>query len=735
MPALENPENPMTQHVEPTETIAQREPAATPRVRVVVAEDHPEFRELLCEMLRLDPNVEVIGEARDGWEALASASRLTPDVLLLDLDLPGLSGLEVLTLVRWKSLHTHVIIVSGHDEEEIVKEALKGGAKGYVVKGGVADLGRAILAVQRGEIWVPRRVLARVIEELLAPPSDQGVAEQEPATGTSGPPLPSAGSGLSRHALARAWAFVAMLLVAGLFIPYLHAVPPGLQQARTGFANALSSPVPETAISLLVLLALRWPAWALAVFFTTAPLANGLVAWLLLGDPDLHRKTGIFWVEPLFLCIALGLLARRVIGWDREPAERPDGGAGLYAVAVLASLALAIPSTLGGWGHLAPAWQALPWMDQLSPYHSLRAGLFILACLLWYRVTTTSLRTPTAILLACRGWLVGALLTGTYGVWVWIRRPRGFYSGIESVLDDPNSYASYLVLTLFIAWGATRSEQARGGRCLAWAVLAVTALMLPVSGSRIAIIAATLCGGIAWTMLAPSRRARWLRVAALTGLAGAILALSLIEGKFAPDEHPSLLSGRKLYALYRVAQAMDPGFVMSVWRDTRQAMWAAGIRMVADRPAFGQGPGTFVAKLGRFYRASDGGMKPAHENAHNYFIQVAAETGLLGLAGFLWVVGTVLLAGLTRGPHDDRTVPRLLALGIVGYLITAFTGHPLVLSEQAFLFWGGLGMLKACAERERAPFSVPVLAPGELGLLRPLPHRSRPPATGAPVRG
>jgi len=135
--------------------------------RVVIAEDHPQYRELLCEQLRLSPDLEVVGEARDAWEAIAAVGKQAPDVLTLDLDLPGMSGLDVLRVVRWYSPKTQVIMLSGHAEEEVVLEALKHGARGYVVKGEGTDLAKAIRAVQRGEVWARRRVLARVLEELV----------------------------------------------------------------------------------------------------------------------------------------------------------------------------------------------------------------------------------------------------------------------------------------------------------------------------------------------------------------------------------------------------------------------------------------------------------------------------------------------------------------------------------------------------------------------------------------
>jgi O-antigen ligase len=152
---------------------------------------------------------------------------------------------------------------------------------------------------------------------------------------------------------------------------------------------------------------------------------------------------------------------------------------------------------------------------------------------------------------------------------------------------------------------------------------------------------------------------------------------------------------------------MDTEFVLNVWRGGRRPILVAGIRMAGEKPIFGQGPGTFYSKLGDYFRPGDGGYRPPHENAHNYFVQVAAETGMLGLAGFLWIVASGLVAGFSRAPEEERLRARLLAIGIVGYLITAFTGHPLLLSEQAFLFWGSLGILAACARLGHVAPNVP----------------------------
>jgi DNA-binding NarL/FixJ family response regulator len=153
-------------------------------IQVVVAEDYLEYRELLCEQLQITPDLNVIEEARDGWEAITAVGRLKPDVLTLDMDLQGMSSLDVLHVTRWCSPDTKVIILSNHDEESIVHEALKQGARGYIVKGDGTDLKKAIKLVHEGEVWVRRRVLAAVIDELsrlVEPPLPATAAEQASA--------------------------------------------------------------------------------------------------------------------------------------------------------------------------------------------------------------------------------------------------------------------------------------------------------------------------------------------------------------------------------------------------------------------------------------------------------------------------------------------------------------------------------------------------------------------------
>ncbi|HWQ68711.1 MAG TPA: response regulator transcription factor [Patescibacteria group bacterium] len=136
-------------------------------IRVVIAEDSLALSELYHERLSVAPDLEVIGTVRSGREAIAVAGRLNPDILALDIDMPDISGLGILPVIRWCSPTTKVIVLSDHNEEATIVEALELGAKGYIVKSDRTDVVKAIRVVQCGEVWARRRVLARVLDRLV----------------------------------------------------------------------------------------------------------------------------------------------------------------------------------------------------------------------------------------------------------------------------------------------------------------------------------------------------------------------------------------------------------------------------------------------------------------------------------------------------------------------------------------------------------------------------------------
>ncbi|HXD57884.1 MAG TPA: response regulator transcription factor [Thermoleophilaceae bacterium] len=122
------------------------------RTSVLVAEDHPLFRSALVDALKRRPDLELIGEAEDGRQALELTRGLRPDVVLMDARLPALDGVEVLRSVVSEQLPTRVLMLSAEASGPIVSEAMEIGAAGYLVKTADADaIGDAVSAVARGQ--------------------------------------------------------------------------------------------------------------------------------------------------------------------------------------------------------------------------------------------------------------------------------------------------------------------------------------------------------------------------------------------------------------------------------------------------------------------------------------------------------------------------------------------------------------------------------------------------------
>jgi DNA-binding NarL/FixJ family response regulator len=134
-------------------------------IRVVIADEHRLFREGLRLILDREKIIEIVGEAATRQQTIRVIKRLKPDVVLLDIALPEIDGVEVIRGIRQESPKTKpLMLITGKDETMIFK-ALQAGAKGYVSKDvGISDLIKAVQAVHQGDFWVERKLIARFFD-------------------------------------------------------------------------------------------------------------------------------------------------------------------------------------------------------------------------------------------------------------------------------------------------------------------------------------------------------------------------------------------------------------------------------------------------------------------------------------------------------------------------------------------------------------------------------------------
>ena len=138
------------------------------RIRVLLVDDHRILREGVRALLAGEPGIEVVGEAEDGESAVAQAGRLKPDVVLMDMVMPHLGGLEATARIKEQHPDIMVLIMSMHDNDEYVQQVIKAGASGYVLKGVAADdLVRAIEAVDGGASFVDPAIAAKLVEDYV----------------------------------------------------------------------------------------------------------------------------------------------------------------------------------------------------------------------------------------------------------------------------------------------------------------------------------------------------------------------------------------------------------------------------------------------------------------------------------------------------------------------------------------------------------------------------------------
>jgi DNA-binding NarL/FixJ family response regulator len=140
------------------------------RIRILVVDDHPVVREGLVAILEDEPDFEIAGAVGTAEDALALAARVRPDVVLLDLELPGMSGIEAIPRLAASAPGTRVLVLTAYDTDERVLGAVRAGARGYLLKGAAAgEIAQAIRAVHAGGSHLASRVAAKVLTQMTAP--------------------------------------------------------------------------------------------------------------------------------------------------------------------------------------------------------------------------------------------------------------------------------------------------------------------------------------------------------------------------------------------------------------------------------------------------------------------------------------------------------------------------------------------------------------------------------------
>lgn len=134
-------------------------------IAVLIVDDHPLLRQGLKTLLELEGEIRVVGQASNGPEALRLVDQLKPDVILLDINMPGMNGIEVAKIVREKHPAVAILVLTIHDNETYVKEMIRSGAKGYLLKDAEPrEVIAAIKKVAAGESVYPTDLMERVME-------------------------------------------------------------------------------------------------------------------------------------------------------------------------------------------------------------------------------------------------------------------------------------------------------------------------------------------------------------------------------------------------------------------------------------------------------------------------------------------------------------------------------------------------------------------------------------------
>jgi two-component system, NarL family, response regulator len=142
----------------------------TSSIRVLVVDDHPVVRQGLIGMLEKAPDIVIVGQGRNGHEAIAVFQHQQPDVTLMDLRMPQMGGVEAITAICNEFPNARIIVLTTYDSDEEIYQGLRAGAKGYLLKDSEPEeLLTAIRTVTRGQKYIPSNVAAKLVQRMTAP--------------------------------------------------------------------------------------------------------------------------------------------------------------------------------------------------------------------------------------------------------------------------------------------------------------------------------------------------------------------------------------------------------------------------------------------------------------------------------------------------------------------------------------------------------------------------------------
>jgi DNA-binding NarL/FixJ family response regulator len=155
----------------------------TKQIRLIIADDHPVVREGLTAILETQPDIDVLAEAADGAQAVELAVEMKPDVVLMDLQMPNLDGVEAIKQIKERVPETEVVVLTTYDSDEYIFRGIEAGARGYLLKGANKnELLGAIRAASRGEALLPPVVAGKLVERFTQMAQRQATDGEEALT-------------------------------------------------------------------------------------------------------------------------------------------------------------------------------------------------------------------------------------------------------------------------------------------------------------------------------------------------------------------------------------------------------------------------------------------------------------------------------------------------------------------------------------------------------------------------